>query len=127
MQYTLVSYSHKTSHLSILKSKFAPDTLVQERENGEKCFRSIIFIHRLFESNATPCHAQLCLDGNLEVDRLLRVRDDHLVAVCRLYSAESDGMNLGGHWNRNGVVRVSICAIVIHLESPRQCRFRFIP
>jgi hypothetical protein len=98
------------------------DTFVRDFENGEKMARSIVSFYPTEVQDPPPLYATLHLKGNIEVHRLSRIRDDHIVAVCRQYSLpQSVSLELDmldGHWFGDTERRsVSAIAIVIHLSS----------
>jgi hypothetical protein len=100
------------------------DTLIRELENGDRFFKSIISFYPLFPDDDTPIYSTLHLDGNVEVDSLVRVRDHHVMALCRHYdriTGTTEFDNLDGHWfGDTGEARVSVLAVIVHLRSKKE-------
>ena len=100
------------------------DTLIRELENGERFFKSIISFYPLFVGDDTPICSTLHLDGNVEVDSLVGVRDHHVMALCRHYdrnSGTTEVDNLDGHWfGDTEEARVSVLAVIVHLGSKKE-------
>jgi hypothetical protein len=93
------------------------DTLIRELENEDSFYKSIIYFYPLFAGDDTPIDSTLHLDGNVEVDSLVRVRDHHVIALCRHYNITK--IDPGGNFD-TGETRVSVLAVIVHLPSKKE-------
>ena len=100
------------------------DTLMQEMENGDKQFKSVISFYPHFSNDSGLLYRTICIKGNVQVDRIVRLRSQHVIALCRCYSEFSQPVeidDIDGQWF-GGIERgpVSVYAIIIHLPSRQE-------
>lgn len=94
------------------------DSFVREDENGRKQFKVIVNFHPHLQKKGVPMRETITLDGNMEVCLLVPLRKDHILAICRLYSGQTEMDDIDGHWFGNGSNDdVSIYAIIIHTST----------
>jgi hypothetical protein len=97
------------------------DTFIRELENGERFFKSIISFYPLFVGDDTPIYSTLQLDGKVEVDSLVRVRDHHVMALCRHYYSISDATEVDDlrddRFGYTEEARVSVLVVIVDLRS----------
>lgn len=94
-------------------------------ENEKITRRTILsFLYR----TPTPdgkMYRTLTLDGEMEVVRISSLRDEHVVVLCRKFSA-AENSELGdvtGHWfgdNNQLTNGISVYAVIVHIESHRE-------
>jgi hypothetical protein len=94
------------------------DTLIREAVNGQRSFRSAVSFFPLCAERG-DVYKIVHLESNVEVDRLVRVRDDHIIVLCREYGKVPELADDGDEVDK----RVAVYAIIIDLHSKREiCR-----
>jgi hypothetical protein len=91
------------------------DTLMREVVNGQRSFRSVVSFFPLCAERG-DVYKIVHLESNVEVDRLVRVRDDHMIVLCREYGKVPELAEGGDEVDR----RVAVYTIIIDLHSKRE-------
>jgi hypothetical protein len=91
------------------------DTLMREVVNGQRSFRSVVSFFPL-SAERGDVYKIVHLESNVEVDRLVRVRDDHMIVLCREYGKVPELAEGGDEVDR----RVAVYTIIIDLHSKRE-------
>jgi hypothetical protein len=96
------------------------DATVQANEDGgSKQFKSLISFHSCSMDDMTVSVESIEIQGNFEMINLYPYRDEHVLALCRLYPRSEDVDAIDGHWfgPSNEESPVSLYGIIFHVPS----------
>jgi hypothetical protein len=101
---------------------FAVDNLIQENENGAKSYKSVLSCYPTSEGTTSTLYESFHLQGNLEVCSLTPLRDNHILALCRVFESNAGTADLDevdGQWFVANMsdANVSCSAILIDIAS----------